>query len=118
MAQTIGAGVVLLLAVYGCAEGVRRLVLRLMRPPKGHRCLWLLPLTGAGEEAEYLARSASALRRWQPLSDGEVYIVDGGVDAKAADRARRVCETVPGVQFVGQEEFTAVFADFLPKNQK
>ena len=113
LAESIGAGIVLLLAVYGCVQGVRQAVLRLLRPPKHPAGLWFVPVSGHREDAEYLVRSLSARRRWGGEGT-EVCLVDVGADRETRAVARRACEEVPGVCWLTPEEA----AEFLSRRTK
>lgn len=104
MAETIGAGVVLLLAVYGCVQGVRWAALRLLRPPRRTGGVWLLPLCGHCEDVEYLVRAAAARRRWNAEEAADVMVVDAGADEETRMLAQRVCDEVSGARFLRAED--------------
>lgn len=107
--QTIGAVVVLLLAVYGCAQLVRWVALRLLTPPKGINGIWIVPLFGHREDAEYLIRSASTYRRWNGRFGSEMCLLDIGMDDETARLVRRLCAEKTGVQVLNVEELPAFF---------
>ncbi len=73
MAETLGTVAVLLLAVYGAMEGIRRLVTFLLYPPCGERGLCVLWFQGHREDAEFTVRCAAARCRGRmPLCAVEV----------------------------------------------
>lgn len=109
--QTIGAVIVLLLAVYGCAQLVRAVALRLLAPPKGMNGVWVVPLFGHREDVEYLIRSASACRRWNGRFGGEICLVDIGMDEETSCLARRLCAEKTEVQVLRSDELAAFFAE-------
>ncbi len=110
--QAIGAGIVLLLAVYGCVQGVRWLVLRLLSPPHSADGVWLVPLTGHREDVEYLVRTAAARRCWGVGTDGDVYIVDTGADEDTRVLAQCACREVSGTRFLSASEVPAAFCEW------
>lgn len=109
--QTIGAVIVLLLAVYGCAQLVRAIALRLLAAPKGINGIWIVPLFGHREDVEYLIRSASTYRRWNGHFGSEMCLLDVGMDDETARLVRRLCIEKTGVQVLNVEELTAFFAE-------
>ena len=113
MAESIGAGIVLLLAVYGCVQGVRQAVLHLLRPPKHPGGVWFVPLSGHREDVGYLVRTLSARRRWGGEKT-EVCLVDTGADGETEALARRTCEEVNGVHWLTPEEAV----EFLSRRTK
>ncbi len=60
MAETLGTVAVLLLAVYGLMEGIRRLTTRLLYPPCGEGGVCVLWFRGHREDAEFAVRCAAA----------------------------------------------------------
>ena len=97
----------MLLAVYGCVQGVRALILRLLRSDEG-RGVWLIPLRGHREDAEYLVRWGAALCRWGYPPGRQTCIVNVDADAATCDLARRTCESLDGVRLIGPEELTKI----------
>lgn len=112
IAETVGAGAVLLLAVYGCVQGVRWAVLRLLSPPRSADSVWLLPLSGHREDVEYLVRTAAARRCWNAGCSGDVCVVDVGADEETRLLARHVCEQVAGVRFLESGELSAFLSEW------
>ena len=108
VAETVGAVLVLLLAMYGCVQGIRWVVMRLLWPAKSPG-VWVLPLSGHCEEVEYHLRRVAAGRRWNALPGGEVYLLDMGADEETAALARRLCGAVRGVQMVDADELATIF---------
>lgn len=107
MGETVGAVILLLLAMYGCVQGVRALVLRLLRP-EDRRGVWLIPLRGCREDAELLVRWGAALCRWGYPSGRETYILNLDADAATCELTRRVCEVTDGVRLIEPEELTEI----------
>ena len=56
MGEILLTAMVMLLALYGCAQGVRWLSGRLLSDGR-RQALLVLPLSGVGEDAEYRVRS-------------------------------------------------------------
>jgi hypothetical protein len=107
MGETAGTVILLLLAIYGCVQGVRSLILRLLRPGTC-RGIWLIPLRGRREDGEYLVRWAAALCRWGSPPGRETYLLDLEGDAAACETVRRTCGEVGGVRLIRPEELTEV----------
>ena len=62
---------VLVLALFGCAELIRRLVLRVMAPSGHEGGILVIPVSGHREDIEYIVRCASVRRGWGRGADGE-----------------------------------------------
>lgn len=84
MDQYILIGIMLLLAAYGCAELILRLVARVFQPPAKAAGLYVLPLSGRCVGVEYTVRSLFA-RQNLP-----VVILDRGVDEETREVIRRL----------------------------
>ena len=104
VAGTLGAVVILFLAVYGCAAAVRAVTLRLLGWPKEARGVWVLPLSGHCEDAEYRVRCVAAACRFGVLPARVVYVLNVGADAETLAVAEKTCGVVAGVQFFEQED--------------
>lgn len=115
--QAMGAGVVLLAAVYGCVQGVRWLVLRVLTPTDGESGVWLVPLCGHREDVEYLVRTAAARRCWGVGGDGEVYVVNMGADEETCALAACICRQVHGTRFLDAADLPAAFSDWVAQRK-
>ncbi len=105
MAETIGTVAVLLLAVYGLMEGIRRLTTLLLYPPCGERGMCVLWFTGHREDAEFTVRCAAARCRGRmPLC-----AVEMDTDEETHTILERTCRTVRGVELFTPTTFCERF---------
>lgn len=104
MWETVGTVAVLLLALYGCMEGLRRLAERLLHPPC-KRGLLVLPFSGHCEEAEFVLRCAAAHTRGMV----PIVAVDAGADAETRRVLEAVAEAVRGIEVVAASTFCERF---------
>ncbi|HIZ19665.1 MAG TPA: hypothetical protein H9674_02270 [Firmicutes bacterium] len=114
MGETIMLVLVLLLALYGCMELIRRAALRIMRPAEPCSGLLVLPLSGHCADAEYRIRAFAAQSRWMEELAGELLILDAGMDEETRLLAERICAEYPGVRLARTadlgEEIEKMFA--------
>lgn len=105
MAETLGTVAVLLLAVYGAAEGIWRLVTYLVYPPCGERGVWVLWFRGHCEDAEFLVRCAAAQCR------GRIPIcaVEMDTDEETHTVLEATCRAVRGVELLTSATFCERF---------
>lgn len=101
MWDLLGTVVVLLLALYGCMEGLRRLTERVLTLPADCGML-VLVFRGHCEDAEYTLRSAATRRL-------PIVAVDAGVDAETRAVLETVANTVCGVECVTAAAFCEQF---------
>ena len=117
MGETIMLVLVLLLALYGCMELIRRAALRIMRPAEPCSGLLVLPLSGHCTDAEYRIRAFAAQSRWMEELAGELLILDTGMDEETRLLAERICVEYPGVRLARTadlgEEIEKMFAPRL-----
>ena len=113
MGETILLVVVLLLALYGCMELIRRIVLRVMGPTKSGGVL-LLPISGHCGDVEYLVRSATAQSRWSAELTESILLLDAGMDAETRALAEDVCRQCAGVRVLGREDAAEIEKMFDP----
>lgn len=105
MGEYVLLTIVLLLSLYGCAEGIRWLVLRILRPPKDTGGVLVIPLSGHRTDVEYIVRSVTACERWGGNGvHTRVLLLDAGMDAETRRLAERVCEEVGGIGLYTEEE--------------
>ncbi len=104
MWDVVGTVIVLLLALYGCMEGLRRLAERLLRLPSG-RGMLVLVFRGHCEDAEFTLRCAAAHGR----KDLPVVAVDAGVDNETRAVLDAAAQTVCGVECVTASTFCEQF---------
>ena len=64
MGEYILLAVVLLLALYGCAQGVGRIVSWIWKPRPDLSAMVILPVSGHREDVEFIARGAAVRYRW------------------------------------------------------
>ena len=93
MGENILLVAVLLLALYGCTQLIRWLVLRLLTPPARDKGVRILPLNGHRDDLEYLVRAAVVQRRWAgPLLKPErLILLDTGLDEESRQVAELLC---------------------------
>ena len=93
MGETVLTAAVLLLALFGCAQGVRWLSGRLLRTGRRNAFV-LLPLSGHCEDVEYRVRGClhTASESRLPL-----LVVDAGLDEASRTLAEEVCGRLEGV---------------------
>ena len=101
MWEVLGTVVVLLLALYGCMEGLRRLAERVLTLP-ADRGMLVLVFRGHCEDAEYTLRSAAARRL--PL-----VAVDAGADEETRAVLETMANTMCGVEYVTAATFCEQF---------
>ena len=75
MGETVMLVLVLLLALYGCMELIRRAAMRIMRPSVPHPGLLVLPLGGHCDDVEYRIRSVVAQTRWTEEAPGGILLL-------------------------------------------
>ena len=103
--------IVLLLALYGCAELIRRLACFVMAPSKGTAGVLVIPVAGHREDIEYILRSAAVREKWCcRRGTGSVLLVDMGMDDETRLLAERVCRELGNIDICTEKrcgEFTA-----------
>ena len=109
MGETVMLVLVLLLALYGCMELIRRAAARIMRPPEPRSGILVLPLSGHCDDAEYRIRTAAAQARWAEEIAGTVLILDLGMDEETRLLAERVCAEYPAVRLEKPSGLEKVF---------
>ena len=89
MGENILLVAVLLLALYGCTQLIRWLVLRLLTPPARDKGVRILPLNGHRDDLEYPV----VQRRWAgPLLKPErLILLDTGLDEESRQVAELLC---------------------------
>ena len=101
MWNVLGTVAVLLLALYGCMEGLRRLAERVLTLP-ADRGMIVLVFRGHCEDAEYLLRSAATRRL-------PVVAVDAGADEDTRAVLDTTASAVCGVECVTAATFCEQF---------
>jgi len=104
MWDVVGTVIVLLLALYGCMEGLRRVVERLLCLPPD-RGVMVLVFRGHCEDAEYTLRAA-AMHRRRGLP---IVAVDAGADEETRAVLHAAADTVCGVECVTASTFCEQF---------
>ena len=100
MGAYIWLAVVLLLALYGLAQGIGQLISWIWKPRREIPAILILPVSGPCEEVEYLLRSALIRQRWAAgMAPGRILLMDTGLDEETRQLARAVCDRMPGVEF-------------------
>ncbi|MBP3388255.1 MAG: hypothetical protein J6K98_00105 [Clostridia bacterium] len=104
MGDILLTAAVLLMALFGCAQGIRWLSGRLLTGGS-RQALLLLPLSGHCEDVEFRVRSclhtASGLRR--PL-----LVVDTGLDPESRALAEEICRRFEGVWLCDRENLDKI----------
>ncbi len=108
MGEHILLAVVLVLALFGCAELIRRLVLRVMAPSGHDGGILVIPVSGHREDVEYIVRCASVRRNWGRGGDSRpILILDAGMDGETRRLAQAACAEVKGVDLYTPEALAA-----------
>ncbi len=117
MGETIMLLLVLLLALYGCMELIRRAAVRIMRPTEPRSGILVLPLSGHCGDVEYQIRAAASQNRWLGETAGAVLILDTGMDEETRALAEKVCADYPAVRLEKLPELEKMFAARLQKEE-
>lgn len=103
MGEILLTAAVLLLALYGCAQGVRWLGGRLFDDGR-RQALLLLPLSGVCEDAEYRIRSCLHTAREERLA---LYVMDNGIAPASRELVGQICTRLSGVRLCSRPELMA-----------
>ena len=100
MGETVLLVIVLLLALFGCTQLIRWIVLRLLEAPERDKGLRLLPVRGRRDDLEFVVRAAAVRRRWSgPFFRPErLVLLDAGMDPPTRELAEALLKEVPGVE--------------------
>lgn len=109
MGETIMLTVVLLLALYGCVELIRRIALRVLKPSGRYGGILVLPITGHCSDVEYLIRSATTQSRWSSDMADCILILDAGMDEETRQLAEEICMRYEGVRLDNAEAYERIF---------
>lgn len=114
MGENILLVAVLLLALYGCTQLIRWLVLRILVPPARDKGVRILPLSGHRDDLEYLVRAAVVQRRWAgPLFRPErLVLLDTGLDVESRRVAELLCRDA-GVELWDLDDLRRQFPNGL-----
>ena len=105
MGETILTVGMLLLALSGCAQGIRWLGGRLWGGG-ARQAVLLLPLSGHCEDAEYRIRGCLRAAAETRLP---VWVVDAGLDPPSRELVQEVCGRMEGVRFLPSEKILENF---------
>ena len=98
MGEQILLTIVLFLAIFGCAELIRLLALRILSPSRGAKEILVIPVAGHLENIEYIIRSAAVRRNWGRCAKNRpVLLLDAGMDEETRRLAEVACTAVKGV---------------------
>lgn len=117
MSETIFFAAGLLLAVYGAADILWRLVCRLLSFDKEEKAYLLVPLCGERDDAEYQARRARILCRGGYGQRIQPVLLDGGLTPHSAALTKEVCERLR-VDFVDEKEWNELLQTALQDGKK
>ncbi len=117
MGETIMLILVLLLALYGCMELIRRAAVRIMRPSGPRSGILVLPLSGHCGDVEYQIRAAASQNSWGGEMTGTVLILDAGMDEETRALAEKVCADYPSVRLEKSPELEKMFGARLQKEE-
>lgn len=112
MSETIVFAVGLLLAVYGAADMLWRLVCRILLCDKNDRAYLLVPLCGERDDAEYQARRARVLCRHGYGQSVQPVLLDRGLTPDSAALTKEVCRRLQ-VDFVDEKEWDELLESAL-----
>ncbi len=114
MAQDLAIVAVLVLALYGVADLIERVVFHFLFG-KGGRQYLLVPLASSQTDGEYAVRRLTAARRFLPPCDKTVPLVVQYGEGRS--ELSRLCETV-GAEYIGAEHLKEIIADGLQAAKK
>ena len=98
MGEHILLTLVLILALYGCAELIRWLVLRVMKPAADCGGILVIPISGHREDIEYIVQAAAVRRNWgRGMESRPILLLDAGMDSETRRLAETACAQVKGV---------------------
>lgn len=104
MIEYLWSAVILLLALYGAAQGVGRLMGLLWRLPQDTPAVLVLPLKGHHEDVEYLLRCAENRYRWAGVpTRTRLAVADAGMDDETRRLAEDVCTRLEIAEFWTEE---------------
>ena len=93
MSETIGAVIVLLLALYGCASVIWDILRLIYKPRARDAGMYVIPISGHREDVEYVIRGAAY------HAEGRVLIVDAGMDDETRELTKQVCARLHTADF-------------------
>ncbi len=117
MSETVFLAVGLLLAVYGAADILWRLICRILLFDKNEKAYLLVPLCGERDDAEYQARRARVLCRDGYGQHISPVLLDNGLTRRSAALAKQVCERLQ-VDFVDKKEWDELLQTALQDEKK
>ena len=94
MGEILLTAMVMLLALYGCAQGVRWLSGRLLSDGR-RQALLVLPLSGVCEDAEYRIRSCLYTAQAEHLT---LWVLDDGLEPESRTLVEQMCARLSGVR--------------------
>jgi hypothetical protein len=109
MGETVTAVCMLGLAMYGCVQLIFRLVRLLLLSPRDCGGMWLVPLAGHREDAEYLVRSLAMRRQADGLP--AVYVLDAGLDEETRRLVQSACTQCRAVRLIDRAALSCLLAD-------
>ncbi len=113
MGEHILLAIVLLLALYGCAELIRRAVLRILAPTKDCAGVLVIPVSGHRDDIEYVIRSAAAQCGWSRRQGRRALLLDKGMDEETRRIAEAICREVEVVSLCREEKIQEIAAGGL-----
>lgn len=99
--------VVLVLAVYGCAELLLRVVSRVLSPTNKGQGAYVLSFAKNGIEAEYIVRSLAAQRSYP------IIVMDEGMDSETRGIILRLMHQYPHLHLCARENFEEIWNNCL-----
>ena len=116
MGEYIMLIIVLLLALYGCAELIRKLVIRIMTPEPDCSGVLVIPVSGHRTDIEYIVRSVVTQNRWEErLPERRVLLFDAGMDEETRVLAEKICSETGAAGIYGASELGDVLDGDLQK---
>ncbi len=104
--NTLSAVLLVVFAVMGVIAFVRELTYLLFLNKKDNTVMFVTPVKGKCENAEYLLRSAAAKIKW--VSRGKhdyVICLDCGMDDETKGICEKICREYGFAKLMGKEEF-------------
>lgn len=104
---------VLLLSLYGCAELVRCIALRILKTDHSISPVLVLPVSGRCVNVEFIIRAAVSHSRWTSDSPGRVLILDAGMDEETLEIVKKLCDDFSNISVIAPGECEKVIVSGL-----
>lgn len=89
--DVVAAGLLIVFAVFGVISFVREISLFLFRYKKDNTVMFITPVNGKREDAEFMLRSAASKVKWVSRGKNDYVIC---LDCDMDEETRKVCENI------------------------